>query len=492
MRSFHDRGAVLFDVVRFGLQVIRLRSLCQSHTKKIVALQERRWRDLVRHASHCSPFYRERFRRIDPSRCQLSDLPPLTKAEMMAHFDDLVTDRRIRRAEVARFIADPANLGRYYLHRYAVCHTSGSQGQPALIVQERGDILLGLAAQLARGREQPESFLMRLFRGIRTPIRLVTVTQKPGFYPSGAVFSYLAAKRAPMLRFLQLSVFEPVADLVARLNEFQPEIIIAYPSALAALAREQDAGRLRQGGRLRQIVTMSEPLPETVRATIESAFGHRVADHYALAECMALSTGCDRNKGAHLNSDLALLEIVDEQDRPVPDGTPGSKVLVTNLYNRVQPLIRYQVEDVVTMSPSACPCGNPFPLIASIAGRTEDRFWIEVNGAYREIASFLFLAALHHCTDLAEHQILQTGRNHFVVRVEPQAGKVLSSERIDRLIRQSVEAEGLGDFVAWSIEIVPEILPNPGSGKVRRVRNLVGPPPGRSPREHWSEVDVPR
>lgn len=492
MCSSRDWWATSFDMLRFGLQVIRLRSLLRCHSKKIVALKERHWRNLVRHASNYSPFYRERFRGIDPSRCQPSDLPPLTKSEMMAHFDDLVTDRRIRRAEVERFIADSANLGRYYLQRYAVCHTSGSQGQPALVVQEGSDIFLGLAAQLARGREQQESFVMWLFRRIKTPIRLAAVTQKPGFYPSGAVFSYLAAKRAPIIRFLHLSVFEPVADLVAQLNEFQPEIIVAYPSALEALAREQGEGRLRQGGRLRQIVTMSEPLPETVRATIEAAFGLRVADHYALAECMALSTGCARNKGAHLNADLALLEVVDEHDRPVPDGTPGSKVLVTNLYNRVQPLIRYQVEDVVTMSPSACLCGNPFPLIESIAGRTEDRFWIEVNGVYREIAYFLFLAALHHCTDLAEHQVLQTGRNHFVVRVAPQAGKVLSSERIDRLIRQSVEAEGLGDFVEWSIEIVPEILPNPGSGKVRRVRNLVGPPPGRPPLEHWSEVDVPR
>jgi len=469
----------MFDMIRFGLQVMRLRTLRRCHYKEIVALQERRWRNLVRYASSRSPFYRERFRSVDLSRCQPPDLPPLTKAEMMAHFDALVTDRRICRAEVERFIAEPANLGRYYLHRYAVCHTSGSQGQPALVVQEKGDIFLGLAAQLARGHELP-SFLKGLFRRIGKPVRLAVVTQKPGFYPSGAVFSYLAAASMPLLKLLHLSVFDPVADLVARLNEFQPEFIAAYPGALETLAREQREGRLRlrQGGRLCQLVNMSEPLPETTRAIIEAAFGLHVADHYAMAECMALSSGCPQHNGAHVNADLALLEVVDDNYRPVPDGTPGSKILVTNFYNWIQPLIRYEIGDVVTMSPSACPCGSPFPLVQSVAGRTEERFWVKVKGAYREIPYFLFLAALHHCMDLAEHQVLQTGRNHFVVRAAPQPGKVLSAERLDQLVRQSVEAEGLADLLEWEIEIVPEILPDPHSGKIQRVKNLVGPPPG--------------
>jgi phenylacetate-coenzyme A ligase PaaK-like adenylate-forming protein len=283
------------------------------------------------------------------------------------------------------------------------------------------------------------------------------------------------------------------AELVARLNEFQPEFIAAYPGALETLAREQLEGhlRLRQGGQLRQLVNMSEPLPETTRAIIEAAFGLHVADHYAMAECMALSSGCPRHNGAHLNADLALLEVVDDHYRPVPDGTPGSKVLLTNLYNRVQPLIRYEVGDVVTMSPSACPCDSPFPLIQSIAGRTEEQLWIEVKGVYREIPYFLFLAALHHCADLAEHQVLQTGWNQFVVRVAPQSGKVLSAERIDQLIRLSVAAEGLTDFVEWTIEIVPEILPNPRSGKIQRVKSLVGLPPGRPQLDSRSEVDIP-
>src|SRR5439155_21307811 len=146
--------------------------------------------------------------------------------------------------------------------------------------------------------------------------------------------------------------------------------------------------------------------------------------------------------GAHVNADLAVLEVVDDDGRPVPPGTPGAKVYVTNLYNRVQPVIRYEVGDVVTMSPDPCPCGNPLPLVQSVGGRTKERFWLDGEAGRREIPYYLFLAGLHHCTELAEHQVLQTGPRQFVVRVAPQPGRAVSADRVRRYVRQSVEAEG--------------------------------------------------
>src|SRR5262249_56278911 len=96
---------------------------------------------------------------------------------------------------------------------------------------------------------------------LRRPGRLAIVTQTPGFYPSGAIFAYLAAAHLPILRLLRLSVFEPVADLVGRLNDFQPEHITGYTSSLEVLAREQREGRLqlKQGAQLRGLTNTSEP-----------------------------------------------------------------------------------------------------------------------------------------------------------------------------------------------------------------------------------------
>jgi phenylacetate-coenzyme A ligase PaaK-like adenylate-forming protein len=469
----------MWEGLRFGRQVEQLIAWSRRPPGQVLAIQHQRLRQLVRYACARSPFYRQRFRNLDLDRCRLTDLPPLTKAEMMAHFDDVVTDRRITRVGVEHFLADRANLGHCYLGRYAVCHTSGSQGQPALVIQERWDMLRAFAQQVARGQALPRPWT-KLVSRLWRPARLAVITQRFGFYPSGATFAYLARARLPFLRLLRLSVFDSGADLAARLNAFRPDFVVGYTSALESLARLERDGplRLRQSGCLRQVTNISEPLPPSSRAFIEQAFGVHMTDTYALAECLALSSGCPHATGAHLNADLACLEVVDDHYRAVPAGVAGSKVLVTNLYNRVQPLIRYEVGDVVTLSPSRCPCGSPLPLIQSVTGRTKERFWVEAGGRWRELPYYVFLAALHHCLEMAEHQVLQTGRNHFVLRAVPLPGKMVSAERLKQLVDESVRQEGLAGLIDLDVQIVEEIKPDPRSGKMQRVRNLIGPPPG--------------
>ena len=92
-------------------------------------------------------------------------------------------------------------------------------------------------------------------------------------------------------------------------------------------------------------------------ARIEAAFGVRPFDVYATTEGL-WGCSCEHGEGIHLFEDLALFENVDAGGRPVPDGEPGAQLLVTNLFNRVQPLIRLAVSDLVTIDPEPCPCGR--------------------------------------------------------------------------------------------------------------------------------------
>ena len=468
----------MLQALRFTLLVNKLNGLRKLSPAEVLALQQRRLRSLLRHAVRQSPFYRERFRGLDVEACALNELPVLTKAEMMAHYDDLVTDRRVSRRGIEDFIAAPANLGKLFLGRYAVCHTSGSQGQPAVVVQTWKDVMRGFAVQFARGHPLPKRITVLLKR-YWDPVRLAVVTQQPGFYPSGAAFTYLQNARLPFLRLLRLSVFDPVEQTVERLNAFRPQYLSGYTSSLEVLAREERAGRLRlrQAGCLEQCTNLSEALPPDSRTFIEQTFGVHVSDQYSMAECATLTVGCNARDGCHLNADHAVLEVVDDLYRPAPPGTAGSKVLLTNLYNRVQPMIRYEIGDVVTLSAGRCPCGSNLPRIEAVAGRTKERLWVQEGDTCREIPYYLFLAGLHHYLDMAEHQVVQTGRNRFVVRVAPLPGKTLSADRVRKLVYDSVAAEGLADLVDIGVEIVDEIKPDPGSGKRNRVQNLVGPPP---------------
>ncbi|HKB39447.1 MAG TPA: hypothetical protein VKD72_23625, partial [Gemmataceae bacterium] len=96
----------MLEALRFVGMALRLLLLRRQRPDQILALQRKRLRQLLRHASEHSPFYRRRLRGLDPARCRLADVPPLTKADMMEHFDEVVTDRRVSRAGLERFLAD--------------------------------------------------------------------------------------------------------------------------------------------------------------------------------------------------------------------------------------------------------------------------------------------------------------------------------------------------------------------------------------------------
>ena len=104
---------------------------------------------------------------------------------------------------------------------------------------------------------------------------------------------------------------------------------------------------------------------------MKEAWGLRVFDTYGATEYAPIAAECAYGR-KHLFDDEAIIEIVDEEGRAVPSGVRGDRVLLTVLGRRTQPLIRYEISDMVTPLDGACECGRPFRLIAAIEGRLED------------------------------------------------------------------------------------------------------------------------
>src|SRR5262249_19553988 len=196
--------------------------------------------------------------------------------------------------------------------------------------------------QLTRGNASGRSGMAEVIRRGFRRARLAMVVLERGFYPSCATFSYLPAALRAFVEVRTFSMLDP--DLVEGLNEFQPTVLACYANLLARLANDVEAGRLRLNS-LRHVVSHSETLTPPVRERLRAIFGVPVLNNYAAAECTYLSNGCPTDPGMHVNADCCIVEVVDEAYRPVPDGTPGAKVLVTNLFNTAQPFIRYEVND---------------------------------------------------------------------------------------------------------------------------------------------------
>ena len=205
--------------IRRAFWTMRQFGASRAHPDTIRRRQHERLRALLRHAVAHSPFYRDKYRGIDVERCAATDLPPVTKTELMANFDRVVTDPEVTRAGLERFIDNPTNVGGLFLGKYPVCHTSGSQGQPMLVVQDRLVLDLLFAFQMTRGnvgyrKLGPLEAVTRLF----SPARLAVIISKPGFYPSAWAWQHLPEPMRPFLRMLFLPRNDP--DLSPKLNAF--------------------------------------------------------------------------------------------------------------------------------------------------------------------------------------------------------------------------------------------------------------------------------
>ena len=161
-------------------------------------------------------------------------------------------------------------------------------------------------------------------------------------------------------RLQVLSVHQPFQQLVDQLNDFDPGVIAPYATLGAMLADEQTAGRLRIRPGL--VALSAEGLPIAEYGRIATALDTKVGNSYAATECTFLSYSC-RENWLHVNADWALLEPVNADGTPTPPGEQSHSVLVSNLANRVQPILRYNLGDSVIQRPDRCPCGDHLGLL---------------------------------------------------------------------------------------------------------------------------------
>jgi putative adenylate-forming enzyme len=326
--------------------------------QQLEAHQTRALHLLREYAYARSPFYLQ-FHKGFLNR-PLHDLPVLTKALVMEHFHEVVTDRTVRLREVEAYLTAPYNA-KQFLGHYWVNATSGSTGRRGLFLfnfTEWTTILASYARVYAWGGAQP-SLTHRL--------KLAVVSTTTPWHQSAQVGATVQSWWTPTLR---LDATSPTEELVERLNTWQPETLVAYASTADLLAKEQIAGRLHITPQA--VFTASEVLTRPMRQRIAQAWSRQPLNVYGATESATIAAECDQRRGLHLFEDLVITEIVDQHNRPVPPGTPGDKVLLTVLFSRTQPLIRYEMSDQVQVATSLCPCGRPYACLEAIQGRVED------------------------------------------------------------------------------------------------------------------------
>jgi phenylacetate-coenzyme A ligase PaaK-like adenylate-forming protein len=185
---------------------------------------------------------------------------------------------------------------------------------------------------------------------------------------------------------------------------------------MVLLAAEQDAGRLHIQPLL--VLPTSEGLSQDGCDRIARAFRAKVRTVYAATECLFMAIGCEHG-WYHVNSDWAILEPVDASYRPVPPGEESHTVLVSNLANRVQPILRYDLGDRILQRLDPCPCGNPLPAIR-VRGRTADIITFPTERGEQVAVPSLALE-IDHVPGVELFQIAQIAPTQLRVRLHPSA-----------------------------------------------------------------------
>ncbi|MCE7056506.1 phenylacetate--CoA ligase family protein [Algoriphagus sp. AGSA1] len=428
--------------------------------KGIETRQSKRLADIVAFARANSPYYQELYQELPKQIEDPTCLPVTSKKELMEHFNDFVTDPEVTIEKAQAFVGNPEFIGVYFLNKYTVATTSGTTGKKGIfLIDERSFKVVGaLAFRMMISWLGLGDFIRILVnRG-----RLTMINAMGGHFASAIAAVRLKKKRDK--RYQVLPVNMPIPDMVKNLNQFQPIILAPYASMGPLLASEQEAGRLHINPSL--IVLSAEGLPEKEYQRISRALNAKVYDSYAATECPFISYRC-RYGWLHVNSDWVILEPVDEDYKPTPPGKQSYTVLLTNLANKIQPILRYDLGDSILQKPEPCKCGNPLPAIR-VQGRSSDVLTFPADGEKVSIAPLAFSTVAARIPGIDLFQLVQTCPTNLRIRLKLSAGA--EPERI----WQTILAELAGVLKENRLENITlekaEELPEQTSGgKVREV-----------------------
>lgn len=417
------------------------------------ARQQRLFGELYDHVVAHSPFYRELYAGIDGMPADTSGLPSVTKAQLMERFDDWVTDPKLKLADLEAHLEGLAG-DELYLGQYRVMASSGTTGRRGVFVFSRADWLVNLA-NFARITEQLLEVHPRLPR-----VRAASVAATDPLHISARTS---VAAGVGVNRVLRLDARQPLAELVDELNAFQPQVLFGYPSILALLAEEQQTGRLRV--QPAKVTTVSEVRTPDMEQKITEAWGVSPFNWYGISEGGVLAADCAHHQGMHIFEDLFILENVDAEGRPVPDGVVGAKVLLTNLFNRTQPVIRYEISDMVALDSEPCPCGRSLRRTVLIEGRTSEILRLPgAEGGIVAVHPFAIESAFTGMTDVRQYKVVHEGDVlRILVIPRPQVDAKGIVDRIRQAVNGALVAAGARP-TAIHVDLVAALARDQGHG----------------------------
>ena len=325
--------------------------------------------------------------------------------------------------------------------------TSGSTGTPLVIYQDAGK----------RRRAAADTTFFSNFAGYHIGTRL--------YY--SRVWNHLNRKSriASMIQNIVMWDSDHLDDsdiqhfINALEHDNSEKSVLIFASTLVAIYRYMIRNNIRTTARVKCFITMSESLPENVRIGIADLFNTTVVARYSNCECGIIAQQCPCENEYHINFASFYVEVLKfNSDEPVADGEAG-RIVVTDLYNRSMPLIRYDTGDVGVLS-SRSRCGIPGPVFARIDGRRIDCIY---STSGQLLSPYIVNNTMWKYDELKQYQLIQEGENKYVMKLNVVSLPFLREDAMLKDIK-----EYIGNDANIEVEYVDEI-PLLASGKRKQV-----------------------
>lgn len=434
------------------INLYRLKRQAKMSPKQMRALQEKKLREMLRHAWKHSAYYRRTFEAAGITEEQLDELPlsgfpALYKNELLKHFDELVTTEDLCQRELCEFDAQEAPDRKPFKGKYHVVHSSGSTGKPGYFVYDEAawsDMLLGML-RAALWNMSMSQILSLLAKRPRIVYIAATDGRYGGAMAVGDGIDGVGAKQ------IYLDIKTPLEEWIRQIKEFRPNIIIGYPSAVKILAELVEKGSVKVNAV--RVISCGEPLGASLRSYLEKSFRTEVVNFYGASESLTMGVEMNPEDGMILFDDMNLIEV------------ENGVIYLTCLYNFSQPLIRYRISDSMVLKAADENSPYPFTRAMGLLGRNEDILWFEDFDGAREFLHPLAIEGF--CIEgLLDYQFRQIAKDAFEMYAETSENAdetYIRTEMMEQMKKILIEKKL--DYVQFYVIFVPEILPDPRTGK---------------------------
>lgn len=408
-------------------------------------LQMKKLRELLFYAYNNCPFYHEKYSNLD------------LRPEDISNFDDfqkvpIITNTELRE-NIEKMI--PTCIDRSLLE---VAYTGGSTGVPLKVYWDR------------RKKDLMQALYLRTIRfwgcdiGTKTAWIWGRIPSEPERLMD---FRYQSKFRRFLRNVTWFNAYdmteETMREFAEFLNQFKPGLIIGYVNALCEYARFLKENMIKIYSP-KAIWITAEPSGFHQRKLIEKAFGAKTYNQYGSSEILHIAAECSIRSGLHIHADSRYVEICDANNMRIPPGEIGN-IIVTDLENRVMPLIRYKNEDMGSLKQSNCKCGINLPLMDNVVGRSFDIIKLK-NG--RKVYGIMFSKIMFgYVEEIKQFQFHQVSLENIIVRIVP--AKTENLEKLRHEIHSRLRKH-TANLIDYSFEFVDSIRKEK-SGKLQYVKS---------------------